>query len=200
MQAMARVHRIGQTKPVHVYRLITSSSVEERMLQRADAKLYLDQMVNRGSTAKAQQLDSLNTSELLSMLSFGADRILANQAGQPPSDADLERILDRSQDAAQKAAAALAANKTAADKAAAAAAPAEAQVGITTGEGSSAAPAAAGGTAAAAAVKQEAASVKQEEGQDGEPAAAAAAAAAAGDSSIPIGAGLAEASGGAVLM
>jgi hypothetical protein len=51
---MARVHRIGQTKPVHVYRLITSSSVEERMLQRADAKLYLDQMVNRGSTAKVR--------------------------------------------------------------------------------------------------------------------------------------------------
>lgn len=55
MQAMARVHRIGQTKPVHVYRLITSSSVEERMLQRADAKLYLDQMVNRGSTAKVRE-------------------------------------------------------------------------------------------------------------------------------------------------
>lgn len=51
---MARVHRIGQTKPVHVYRLVTSSSVEERMLQRADAKLYLDQMVNRGSTAKVR--------------------------------------------------------------------------------------------------------------------------------------------------
>jgi SWI/SNF-related matrix-associated actin-dependent regulator of chromatin subfamily A member 5 len=51
---MARVHRIGQTKPVHVYRLITSSSVEERMLQRADAKLYLDQMVNRGSTARVR--------------------------------------------------------------------------------------------------------------------------------------------------
>ena len=51
-QAMARVHRIGQTKPVHIYRLVTGSSVEERMLQRADAKLYLDQMVNRGSTAR----------------------------------------------------------------------------------------------------------------------------------------------------
>jgi SWI/SNF-related matrix-associated actin-dependent regulator of chromatin subfamily A member 5 len=53
-QAMARVHRIGQTKPVHIYRLVTGSSVEERMLQRADAKLYLDQMVNRGSTARVR--------------------------------------------------------------------------------------------------------------------------------------------------
>jgi SWI/SNF-related matrix-associated actin-dependent regulator of chromatin subfamily A member 5 len=56
MQAMARVHRIGQTKPVHIYRLVTGSSVEERMLQRADAKLYLDQMVNRGSTARVSCL------------------------------------------------------------------------------------------------------------------------------------------------
>jgi hypothetical protein len=131
---------------------------------------------------QAQQLDSLNTSELLSMLSFGADRILANQAGQPPSDADLERILDRSTDAAQKAAAALAAEKAVADKAAEKAAAADGD-------------AAAGSIAAAeAAVKQEAASIKQE-GQNGE------AAAAAGDGSIPDGAAaLEQAAGGAVLM
>jgi hypothetical protein len=139
---------------------------------------------------QAQQLDSLNTSELLSMLSFGADRILSNQAGQPPSDADLERILDRSQDAAQKAAAALAAEKAAADKAADKAA---AEAGGDAGAGSSAAAETAGTSAAAAAavVKQEAAGVKQEAEQDGE-AEAAAAAAAAGDNSIP--------NGGAVLM
>lgn len=133
---------------------------------------------------QAQQLDSLNTSELLSMLSFGADRILSNQAGEPPSDADLERILDRSQDAAQKAAAALAAEKAAADKAAAKSADTEAGGGAAAG--SSAA-------AEAAAVKQEAASIKQE-AQDGE----AAAAAAAGDS-LPNGA-VAEAAGGTVLV
>ena len=42
LQAMARVHRIGQTKTVHVYRLITRGTVEERMIQRAEKKLYLD--------------------------------------------------------------------------------------------------------------------------------------------------------------
>ena len=50
LQAMARVHRIGQTRPVHAYRLCTSGTVEERVLQRAEKKLYLDQMVNRGSS------------------------------------------------------------------------------------------------------------------------------------------------------
>ena len=56
-QAMARVHRIGQTKPVHVYRLVTEGSVEERIVQRAQKKLFLDGMVNRGSTNQALSMD-----------------------------------------------------------------------------------------------------------------------------------------------
>jgi SWI/SNF-related matrix-associated actin-dependent regulator of chromatin subfamily A member 5 len=47
VQAMARVHRIGQTKTVHIYRLFSKDTVEERILLRADKKLYLDKMVNR---------------------------------------------------------------------------------------------------------------------------------------------------------
>merc|ERR1719272_1000128 len=35
LQAMARVHRIGQTKVVHVYRLVSSGTMEERIVQRA---------------------------------------------------------------------------------------------------------------------------------------------------------------------
>lgn len=50
IQAMARVHRIGQTKTCHVYRFCTSGTVEQRIQQRAEKKLYLDQMVNAGHT------------------------------------------------------------------------------------------------------------------------------------------------------
>jgi hypothetical protein len=57
IQAMARVHRIGQTKVVHVYRLVTAGSVEECIVQRAQRKLFLDTMVNRGSTMQAQLED-----------------------------------------------------------------------------------------------------------------------------------------------
>jgi SWI/SNF-related matrix-associated actin-dependent regulator of chromatin subfamily A member 5 len=38
---MARVHRIGQTKLVHIYRMVTTGSVEERVVQRAEKKLYV---------------------------------------------------------------------------------------------------------------------------------------------------------------
>ena len=71
---MARVHRIGQARPVHIYRLVTEGTVEDRIQRRAEAKLYLDQMVNRGSTAQAGEMEGLSRNELMNMLKFGADR------------------------------------------------------------------------------------------------------------------------------
>ena len=44
LQAMERSHRIGQTKPVRVYRLVCRGSVEERMISRAEKKLFLNAM------------------------------------------------------------------------------------------------------------------------------------------------------------
>lgn len=35
---MDRAHRLGQTKQVTVYRLVTKGSIEERILQRAKEK------------------------------------------------------------------------------------------------------------------------------------------------------------------
>ena len=44
-QAMDRAHRIGQTRPVLVFRLATAHSVEGRLLQRANSKLMLERLV-----------------------------------------------------------------------------------------------------------------------------------------------------------
>ena len=45
VQAQARCHRIGQTKQVRIYRLITSRSFETEMFDRASKKLGLEQAV-----------------------------------------------------------------------------------------------------------------------------------------------------------
>ena len=42
LQAQDRAHRIGQTKPVIVYRLISSDTIEERVVERAMVKLKLE--------------------------------------------------------------------------------------------------------------------------------------------------------------
>ena len=42
-QAVDRVHRIGQLKPVQVFRLICKGTVDEKILELADGKYLLDQ-------------------------------------------------------------------------------------------------------------------------------------------------------------
>ena len=45
LQAQDRVHRIGQTKPVIIYRLCTANSAESLILDRAGAKRRLEKLV-----------------------------------------------------------------------------------------------------------------------------------------------------------
>jgi DNA helicase INO80 len=47
-QAMDRAHRLGQTRQVTVYRLITRGSIEERILQRAKQKDEIQKVVIAG--------------------------------------------------------------------------------------------------------------------------------------------------------
>lgn len=44
-QCMDRAHRIGQTREVHIYRFVSSHTVEENMLRKAEQKRLLDKMV-----------------------------------------------------------------------------------------------------------------------------------------------------------
>ena len=45
LQAQDRVHRIGQTKPVNVYRLVTQKTVETRVIEKASLKRKLEKVV-----------------------------------------------------------------------------------------------------------------------------------------------------------
>ena len=58
LQAQDRAHRIGQTKEVRIFRLITSNSIEEYILERAQFKLNLD-----GKVIQAGKFDHKSTNE-----------------------------------------------------------------------------------------------------------------------------------------
>jgi chromodomain-helicase-DNA-binding protein 7 len=58
VQATARCHRIGQTKDVKMYRLITAKSYERKMFDRASIKLALDHAVLE-RTSRADEMEKL---------------------------------------------------------------------------------------------------------------------------------------------
>ena len=53
---MDRAHRLGQTKQVTVYRLVTKGTVEERILQRAKEKSEVE---DRDTCTKSRSYETL---------------------------------------------------------------------------------------------------------------------------------------------
>ncbi|XP_009792124.1 ATP-dependent DNA helicase DDM1 isoform X1 [Nicotiana tabacum] len=98
LQAMDRCHRIGQTKPVHVYRLATALSVEGRILKRAFSKLKLEHVVIGKGQFKQERnkptTDIVEEEDLLALLrdeDSEEDKLVQTDL----SDEDLQRVLDR---------------------------------------------------------------------------------------------------------
>ncbi|KAI0564687.1 chromatin-remodelling complex ATPase ISWI2 [Gracilaria domingensis] len=96
LQAMDRAHRIGQRRPVNVYRLITENSVEERILRTAMSKLRLDTLVIQQGRL-TQQKKNLQKDELLDMIRFGADKFFKSNASDYAEE-DIEVILARGEE------------------------------------------------------------------------------------------------------
>ncbi|KAM6915871.1 lymphoid-specific helicase [Xenentodon cancila] len=103
LQAQDRCHRIGQTKPVVVYRLVTANTIDQRILERASAKRKLEQLVihkNKFKGGKAelnQSRSCIDLDELRELLKVrGPEKEVKASKGKVISDKDLETLLDRS--------------------------------------------------------------------------------------------------------
>lgn len=63
-QAVDRAHRIGQSRPVHVYRLVSAGTIEEKVLALQESKRKLISVVGDGEIGGAK-LDAAELRELL---------------------------------------------------------------------------------------------------------------------------------------
>jgi len=104
LQAQDRCHRIGQTKPVMIYRLVTSNTIDQKIVERAAAKRRLEKMVIHRSKFKAgaenvsSSLQSISPQELLSLLDSKdyCGAMSAGAGGQVFTKEQMDQLLDRS--------------------------------------------------------------------------------------------------------
>ncbi|KAK6852429.1 Lymphoid-specific helicase [Apiospora arundinis] len=109
LQAQDRCHRIGQTRPVVVYRLATKGTVEEELLMSADAKRRLEKLVilKGGFRSMGQKLDhnELLDKETLRALLLKEGEVYQHSGNDRIfSDEDLDVLMDRSDSAYDRAA------------------------------------------------------------------------------------------------
>jgi SWI/SNF-related matrix-associated actin-dependent regulator of chromatin subfamily A member 5 len=78
---------------VMVFRFVTEGTVEEKIVERAEKKLYLDAVVVQ--QGRLQQSNSkLNKEELMSMVKFGAEAVFSSE-GATVTDEDIDLILQK---------------------------------------------------------------------------------------------------------
>ncbi|XP_053322550.1 chromodomain-helicase-DNA-binding protein 7 [Spea bombifrons] len=100
LQAQARCHRIGQSKSVKIYRLITRNSYEREMFDKASLKLGLDKAVlqsmsgRENATNGVQQLSKKEIEDLLRKGAYGA-LMDEEDEGSKFCEEDIDQILSR---------------------------------------------------------------------------------------------------------
>ncbi|CAD6887025.1 unnamed protein product [Tilletia laevis] len=121
LQAQDRVHRIGQTKPVLIFRLVSANTVEQKILKRAGNKRKLEALViqqgkfklpagitrntltGRGGGAAGGSKGESLAEMAAALLRLDGERVqLARKGDEIISDANLDRLLDRSPEAYQR--------------------------------------------------------------------------------------------------
>lgn len=94
IQAMARCHRIGQTRPVVIYKLCTKGTVDEAIVVRARSKRILEKMV---ISKEMNKLDITNTDTLMQLkhLLETNDSKVITSTEEVFTEEALDELLDR---------------------------------------------------------------------------------------------------------
>ena len=72
LQAQDRCHRIGQTREVHIYRLVSEKTIEENILSKSDQKRQLDHLAIQSGGFNTEFLQKFNPKDLLGMRGVSA--------------------------------------------------------------------------------------------------------------------------------
>ncbi|KAJ4799125.1 Helicase SWR1 [Rhynchospora pubera] len=108
-QAQDRCHRIGQTREVHIYRLISESTIEENILKKANQKRALDDLVIQSGSYNTEFFKKLDPMELFSGHAIknsctkptaNANNSNLNLSSDDLSNADVEAALKHAEDEA----------------------------------------------------------------------------------------------------
>ncbi|KAK9788325.1 hypothetical protein WJX73_009601 [Symbiochloris irregularis] len=96
-QAQDRCHRIGQTREVHIYRLVSERTVEENILSKSDQKRQLDYLAIQSGGFNTDFLQKINPADLLGGMgaSKADDMRAAMRAAEDENDAAAAAAAER---------------------------------------------------------------------------------------------------------